>query len=113
MHRFPPQPVPPTPPTAADRGSEGGASGESARAYARMGELCRAVMNELRADDQIAAAGVLPACVPLPQLTSLEYVRGIIKHLGRVLSAHPPPSPPEASIRLVETVGKLQDFVAR
>lgn len=40
-------------------------------------------------------------------------LQGIIKHLRKVLSRHPPPAPTEAAIRLVEAVGKLQNFVHR
>ena len=38
-------------------------------------ELCKAIMNELRADDQIKDAGVLPDFINLPELTSVEYVK--------------------------------------
>ena len=47
----------------------------------------------------------LPASPSCPQ--------GIIKHLRKVLTRHPPPAPTEAAIRLVEAVGKLQNFVHR
>ena len=40
-------------------------------------------------------------------------MQGIIKHLRKVLTRHPPPAPTEAAIRLVEAVGKLQNFVHR
>lgn len=49
-------------------------SPEAVAAYGRLEELCRAIMNELRADDQIRDARVLPAFVPLPDITALEYV---------------------------------------
>ncbi|KAL6780540.1 CGL46 [Auxenochlorella protothecoides x Auxenochlorella symbiontica] len=86
---------------------------DAVAAYARVEELCRAVANELRADDDVRDAGVLPPCVSLPDLTSLEYVKGIISHVKRVLARYPPPAPTEAAVRLVEAVGKLQDFVYR
>ncbi|PSC72196.1 plant MNA5-17 [Micractinium conductrix] len=88
-------------------------SPEAVAAYGRLEELCRAIMNELRADEQIRDARVLPGFVPLPDITALEYVNGIIKHLRKVLTRHPPPAPTEAAIRLVEAVGKLQNFVHR
>lgn len=47
----------------------------------------------------------LPSCTP-------ALLQGIIKHLGKVLSRYPPPAPTEAAIRLVEAVGKLQNFVS-
>lgn len=40
-------------------------------------------------------------------------LQGIIKHLRKVLGRYPPPAPTEAAIRLVEAVGKLQNFVVR
>lgn len=49
-------------------------SPEATAAYGRLEELCRAIMNELRADDQIRDARILPAFVNLPELTSVEYV---------------------------------------
>lgn len=51
---------------------------------------------------------------PLPYRTDLPsfWLQGIIKHLGKVLSRYPPPAPTEAAIRLVEAVGKLQNFVS-
>lgn len=49
-------------------------SPEAVAAYGRLEELCRAIMNELRADDQIRDARVLPAFVNLPDLTAVEYV---------------------------------------
>ncbi|KAL4857276.1 hypothetical protein ACK3TF_002568 [Chlorella vulgaris] len=88
-------------------------SPEAVAAYGRLEELCRAIMNELRADDQIRDARILPGFVHLPDITALEYVNGIIKHLRKVLGRYPPPAPTEAAIRLVEAVGKLQNFVHR
>lgn len=49
-------------------------SPEAVAAYGRLEELCRAIMNELRADEQIRDARVLPGFVPLPDITALEYV---------------------------------------
>lgn len=49
-------------------------SPEAVAAYGRLEELCRAIMNELRADDQIRDARVLPGFVNLPDITALEYV---------------------------------------
>ena len=49
-------------------------SPEAVAAYGRLEELCRAIMNELRADDQIRDARILPAFVNLPDISSLEYV---------------------------------------
>jgi hypothetical protein len=49
-------------------------SPEAVAAYGRLEELCRAIMNELRADDQIRDARVLPAFLHLPDTTALEYV---------------------------------------
>lgn len=49
-------------------------SPEAVAAYGRLEELCRAIMNELRADDQIRDARILPAFVNLPELTAVEYV---------------------------------------
>lgn len=57
-------------------------SPEAVAAYGRLEELCRAIMNELRADDQIRDARVLPAFVPLPDITALEYVN--VSAAGRV-----------------------------
>ena len=65
---------PSSPRRAAD--ARGGAvdSPEAVAAYGRLEELCRAIMNELRSDDQIRDARVLPAFVNLPDITALEYV---------------------------------------
>ena len=49
-------------------------SPEAVAAYGRLEELCRAIMNELRADDQIRDARILPGFVNLPDISSLEYV---------------------------------------
>ena len=59
---------------ADTRGGQQIDSPEAVAAYHRLEELCRAIMNELRADDQIRDARVLPASVCLPDITSLEYV---------------------------------------
>lgn len=65
---------PSSPRRAAD--ARGGAvdSPEAVASYGRLEELCRAIMNELRSDDQIRDARVLPGCVNLPDITALEYV---------------------------------------
>jgi len=49
----------------------------------------------------------------MPAAAPYAHPQGIIKHLRKVLSRHPPPAPTEAAIRLVEAVGKLQNFVHR
>lgn len=55
----------------------------------------------------------LPSNPCLPAASHALSPQGIIKHLRKVLSRHPPPAPTEAAIRLVEAVGKLQNFVHR
>ena len=95
------------------RGRGGGGGGSAGRAYARLQHLCRAVMDELRADEAIQDTGVLPDSVCLPALTAMEYVKGVAGHTGRVLEKYPPPAPTESAIQLVEAVGRLQDFCVR
>jgi hypothetical protein len=70
-------------------------------------------MSELRADDAIHAEGVLPPGLRLPDVTAVEYVRGVAAHVQRVLGRHPPPAPTPAAVRLVEAMARLQDFVGR
>ena len=48
---------------------------EAVRAYGRMEELSKAIMNELRADDAIQEVGLLPDFLNLPAITSLQYVK--------------------------------------
>jgi hypothetical protein len=64
-------------------------SPEAVAAYGRLEELCRAIMNELRADDQIRDARILPGFVHLPDITALEYVNvsGVLWAVGRVVQA--------------------------
>jgi hypothetical protein len=81
--------------------------------YNRVEELCACVVNELRADESIAAAGVLPESVSLPSITAVEFIRGTISYLQHVLQHSPPPSPSPAAVRLVESVGRLQSFLER
>lgn len=85
----------------------------SAMAYARLEELCTSIMNELRADDVIHDAGVIPDGVRLPEVTAVEYIRGVTSHLHRTLQRHPPPAPTPAAVQLVEAVGRLQSFIER
>ena len=47
------------------------------------------------------------------QTTGAGLVIDHSKHLRKVLQRHPPPAPTEAAVRLVEAVGKLQNFVHR
>ena len=82
-------------------------------AYGRVEELCSCIINELRADESIAADGVLPPTAPLPAITAVEYIKGSISFLHSVLQSYPPPAPSPAAIRLVESVGYLQSFVER
>lgn len=86
---------------------------EMAWAFSRVEELCACVINELRADESIAASGVLPSDVTLPGITSVEYIRGTIQYLHHVLERFPPSAPSPAAVRLVESVGRLQTFVER
>jgi hypothetical protein len=81
--------------------------------YSRVEELCSCVVSELRADESIAAAGVLPESISLPAITAVEFIRGTISYLQHVLQHSPPPSPSPAAVRLVESVGRLQSFLER
>ncbi|KAG7673441.1 hypothetical protein Ndes2526B_g03113 [Nannochloris sp. 'desiccata'] len=81
--------------------------------YNRVEELCSCVVSELRADESIAAAGVLPESISLPSITAVEFIRGTISYLQYVLQHSPPPSPSPAAVRLVESVGRLQSFLER
>lgn len=85
----------------------------AARAYARLEHVCRAVCDELRADEAIHEAGILPTAVHLPAITAGEYTAAIAGQLRRLLQQYPPPAPTQGAIRLVESVGKLLDFILR
>lgn len=48
---------------------------EAVAAYGRMEELVKAVVAELRQDQEIMNSGVLPPFVRLPEVTALSYVK--------------------------------------
>jgi hypothetical protein len=85
----------------------------AAWAYARVEELCTCVTKELRFDEAIHQGALLPPGLRLPEVTAVEYVRGTISHLQRILQRHPPPEPTPPAVRLVEAVGRLQSYVER
>ena len=99
--------------SAAAAGSNEVDDPSMAWAYSRVEELCSCVINELRADESIAAANIIPAPLSLPATTAVEYIKGTIAYLHRVLDCYPPPAPSPAAVRLVESVGRLQSFVER
>lgn len=80
-------------------------------AYARVEELSACVVSELKADDAIHVAGAMPKAIRLPEVTSVEYVRGTVHHLQRVLQRYPPVQPSPIVVQLVEAVVNLQKFV--
>lgn len=81
--------------------------------YAIIEELCTCITSELTTDASIQASNVFQNVLPLPSITSVEYIRGIMVQLHKTLQIFPPPGPTPAAVRLVEAVGSLQCFIER
>ena len=88
-----------------------GNSGAASSAYGRMEELCACIISELEADENIHNSNVMVPGIRISDVTSVEYIRGTMHHLQRILQKYPPSEPSGMAIQLVEAVVSLQKFI--
>lgn len=82
-------------------------------AFKKVGDLCRSIVEEIRADESIQHEISASDRIQIASQTSLEYCKGISAHMKAVLNRYPPRKPTEHAIHLVQAVGNLQDFLER
>ena len=95
------------------RGREEGKNGAANIAFKKVGDLCRSIVEEIRADECIQHELSSSEIISIAPITSLEYCKGISAHVKAVLTRYPPRKPTEQAILLVQAVGNLQDFLER
>lgn len=101
-------PVPLALPARRPRGAGGDRDDPSQDSFASLACLCAALSDELRVDQKVAAAGVLPPAVGLPSLAAEEYCRELGRKLSSFLDGAPPPKPAPPVLNLLDAIGDLQ-----
>jgi hypothetical protein len=95
------------------RGKADGKNSAANSAFKKAGDLCRSIVEEIRADECIQHELSSSDPISIAPQTSLEYCKGISAHLKAVLTRYPPRKPTEHAVLLVQAIGNLQDFLER
>lgn len=83
------------------------------REYKQLELLAAALVREMEGDMRVHHSKVLPEFVHLPALVAEEHCRELVAKLQAVLKYRAPPQPTPGAVRMLVSVGRLQEFMAR